>query len=61
MSLFKFRITMRHDRGEVTITTCARDIASAINIVLSAERAPERAIINIRRLKNGKRKSYDWG
>ncbi len=61
MSLFKFRITMRHDHGEVAITTFARDIASAINIVLSAERAPERAIINIRRLKNGKHKSYDWG
>ena len=61
MSLFKFRITMRHDRGEVAITTFARDIQAAINIVLSAEKTPERAIINIRRLRNAKRKSYDWG
>ena len=46
MSLFKFRITMRHDRGEAAITIFARDIQSAINIVLTAEKAPERCIFD---------------
>ena len=51
MEMFKFQITMKHDQGEVKITTWASSIQGAVQQVLTAERAPERAIINIRRMK----------
>ena len=51
MEMFKFQITMKRDQGHVKITTWASSIQGAVQQVLTAERAPERAIINIRRMK----------
>jgi hypothetical protein len=47
----RYRITLTHDAGRVRITTTASSIAAAIHIVLTAERAPESAIVKIEVLK----------
>lgn len=49
--MFIFKITMKHDAGKINIEVAALTIAGAIQQVLTAERAPERAILNIKRVK----------
>jgi hypothetical protein len=49
--MFVFKITMKHDAGKIDIEVTALTIAGAIQQVLAAERAPERAILNIKRVK----------
>jgi hypothetical protein len=49
--MFVFKITMKHDAGKIDIEVTAFTITGAIQQVLAAERAPERAILNIKRVK----------
>lgn len=49
--MFIFKITMKHDAGKINIEVAALTIAGAIQQVLTAERAPERAILSIKRVK----------
>lgn len=43
----QYAIEMKHDQGVVTITTTAHSMKGAKQIILTAERAPERAIRKI--------------
>ncbi|WP_454735393.1 hypothetical protein [Cupriavidus necator] len=45
--MYRYAITMKHDRGVVTIQTTASSRDAAVAAVLAAERAPERAIRKI--------------
>lgn len=54
--MFKFIVTTKHDKGVAHINLVATSINSAIQMVMKAERCPERAIINVERL-NDKHKS----
>ncbi len=50
MTIRKYIVRMRHDGGEVDITTWARNRNVAVDLVLAAERnAPRRAVISCRR------------
>lgn len=42
-----FKITLRHDDGEISITTWADSKEQAIKQVLDAEGAPESAVVGI--------------
>lgn len=48
MTLHHFILRVKHDRGVVNIHTSARDVATAKQIVMNAERCPERAILWVR-------------
>lgn len=51
MRLFRFYVTLRHDRGRVRLATVAQSIAQAIATVCAAEGAPESAVLLVRRGK----------
>ena len=46
----RYRLTLTHDTGKVRITTAASSEEAAIDIVLKAEGAPRRAIVEIEKL-----------
>jgi hypothetical protein len=41
----RYRITLKHDTGRVSITTAAVNLEAAVRIVLNSEGAPASAII----------------
>lgn len=45
--MYRYAITMKHDRGVITIQTTASNRDAAVAAVLAAERAPERSIRRI--------------
>ena len=49
--MFVFQITLKHDSGLIKISVKASNINDAVIEVLDSEKAPERAIINIKRLR----------
>lgn len=48
MKMNTYEITMRHDAGQVSIQTRARNYDAAKHMILEAERAPESAILHWR-------------
>lgn len=53
--MLTYKMTLEHDDGRVVITVTASSLTAAIEKVLKAEKAPERAIIAIRLVKDSKR------
>lgn len=51
MAWHEYQVRLRHDAGQVTVTTVAESEAAAIRIVLAAELAPRRAVLRTRRGK----------
>lgn len=48
----KVEVRLRHDAGHLTLSTHARSVADAVEIILSTEGAPRRAIRRIRVLSS---------
>lgn len=44
----QYKFTIEYDGGTHKLTTMARNLSSAIQLVMNAEKCPERAIINIK-------------
>jgi len=47
----KYKVLLRHDRGECFLTLWARSIASAVELTMKTEGCPESAIASIRRVR----------
>ena len=48
----EYKVTVHHDQGIINIKLRAPDIASAVRTVVWAERCPERAIKNVKRMSS---------
>jgi hypothetical protein len=46
-----YAVTLKHDKGKVTIQTNATSEEHAIRNILAIERAPRNAVIKVRKLK----------
>ena len=51
MKIKKFKIELSTDRGPYFISVFAKDIEAAINMIMTAENCPERAIKQIKETK----------
>jgi hypothetical protein len=51
MTIFKYRVRVKHDNGLIDIITNASNYASLIRIVMACENCPERAIKSIKVIK----------
>ena len=49
--MFLFEVTLKHDSGQVKLLVRESNINDAVIQALDSEKAPERAIINIKRIK----------
>jgi hypothetical protein len=48
MKLKTYEFRLRHDKGEILLRTKSENLAAAKEIILTAENAPERAILSWR-------------
>jgi hypothetical protein len=44
----KYQFTIIHDQGQHKLSTYAKNLSTALKLVMDAERCPEGAIINIK-------------
>lgn len=51
MRFIKYNVTLKHDRGNITLSTIASNKKSAIEMVLRAENAPQSAIVKVERVR----------
>jgi len=45
--IHRYRITLRHDHGRVTILTTATSASAALRATMYAERAPDRSVLAV--------------
>lgn len=46
--MYKYKFTIKHDQGVHKLFTVAKDVVTALKLIMDAEKCPERAIINIK-------------
>lgn len=51
MRFIKYRVTLKHDSGKITIATVASNKKGAIEQVLNFENAPQSAVVKVERVK----------
>jgi len=49
--MYRYVIKLKHDKGFCKLKVVARCIASAVYLVMSAEKCPERAIHSVKMVK----------